>query len=218
MCAKVRVVVPTELRLASVRRRLLASLIDAVILGIPVLALIVAGVWLYARHTGRQDPGHTGPTLPSLRRRWQLSIWAVGAVLQVQGRNWRSPGYRVVGLRRVEARTGGPVSLRSGLINVLVATAWSRSTRVLLRRVETRQKQRLAAVDAEIKAAQDAHRDDPEAARRAITEIYKRHRLNPLRSCLPAIASTLVLQLPAFWSPRNQTVPERLTGTVVINE
>jgi hypothetical protein len=55
------------------------------------------------------------PQSPQLR----AALWGASAGLAVADRNRRGLGFRVAGLRRVEAQTGGNVSVRSALIGVL---------------------------------------------------------------------------------------------------
>lgn len=39
--------------------------------------------------------------------RWKVVIWVVSGVVRVRIRNWRTRGYRALGLRRVDVRTAG---------------------------------------------------------------------------------------------------------------
>jgi hypothetical protein len=132
--------------------------------------------------------------------------------------NWRGPGYRILGLRQVDARTGGPVSIRGAFVSAAVKKIWIRSTRVLARHLDREHDNRAATIDAELEQARHAHAGDSEAMRRAAAEVYRRHGLNPTRACLPALASATLLVLPALWSPLNQTLPERIAGTIVIRQ
>jgi hypothetical protein len=54
------------------------------------------------------------------------------------------------------------------------------------------------------------------AARRALKQLDKRHRVNPAGSCLPPLLGATVLKAPVLWSPPNRIVPERLAGIVVV--
>jgi hypothetical protein len=78
---------------------------------------------------------------PAIRRRIdeslrsrpvRIALSSVGAGLAVGGRNWRSPGFRAVGLRRVDAQTGGPICVRSALIGLLFDQARQAATRPLV--------------------------------------------------------------------------------------
>jgi hypothetical protein len=166
------------MRVASLRERLRAVLVDAaaVLLGIAVvLGLGVAGLAAYVRVRGRaaqedadhyedededdvdQEGDEDEEAVPSAfsrdgddlydrsvgnQRRVQellrspllrAGLSGVSAGLGVANRNWRGPGFRLVGLRRVDARTRGPISVRSGLIRVHFDQARQAATRPLFR-------------------------------------------------------------------------------------
>jgi hypothetical protein len=72
----------------------------------------------------------------------RASLLGVSAGLAVANRNWRSPGFRVVGLRRVDARTRGPIRVRSGLIRVHFDQARQAATRPLFRSRAHRERDR----------------------------------------------------------------------------
>ena len=61
-------------------------------------------------------------------------------------RNWRSPGFRLLRIRRVDVPTGGPISIRSALIvqacDWVWGAAYGRLTRGPLRRWEERFRER----------------------------------------------------------------------------
>jgi hypothetical protein len=101
------------LKVASLRRRAAAGAIDAIVLGIPVLGISIGGAALYSaylRRSGRElDPAR-------MRDALRLAGPIVSAAAAVPTRNSRSPGSRIMGLHRVDGRTGGPVSVRSALI------------------------------------------------------------------------------------------------------
>ena len=89
---------------------------------------------------------------------------------------------------------------------------------MLARHLDREHDNRAATIDAELEQARHAHAGDSEAMRRAAADVYTRHGLNPTRACLPALGSATLLVLPALWSPLNQTLPERIAGTIVIRQ
>jgi uncharacterized RDD family membrane protein YckC len=110
--------------IASLRRRALASLIDAAVFLPPATLAVGGGAWLYMTYLrGRSgdedrqfDFAEQAPFSRIAEPRWRLALWAVSAPIEIRLRNWRSPGARAMGLRRVDVRTGGPVSIRSAFI------------------------------------------------------------------------------------------------------
>jgi hypothetical protein len=111
------------LRVASLRRRLAAGLIDAVLVVAPTVAIIGGGYVLYERQVRRRGPEDVTPPTREQLRHWRWVALAGSLPLAVVGRNWRSPGCRVLKLRMIDARTGGPVTVRGALIRWGVATA-----------------------------------------------------------------------------------------------
>jgi RDD family len=76
----------------------------------------------------------------------------------------------------------------------------------------------LNAAQAEIKEVRRIHEGDEEAQRRAMTDVFRRHDVSPLRSCLPPLVPVALQYLLAVWSPLNQTLPERIAGIVVVED
>jgi uncharacterized RDD family membrane protein YckC len=217
---------PGGLEIGSLQRRALAALIDAALFVPPVMLAGGGGVWLYMawrrRRSGGDDDDFDFAERVPFRRlaepRWQLAMWVATAPLDIALRNWRSPGARAMGLRRVDARTGGPVSVRSALIHKAVEAA----SRVLNQRAHRpfyrRLTERRDAIQADMREARRAHADDPEARERAVAEVQRRHDIRPWGCCAMGLLGLLPRYLPALWSPRNQTLPERVAGTIVVVE
>lgn len=217
---------PGELEIASLRRRTLGRLIDACAFGIPTLLAGGAGAgvyFAYRRWRGGEDDaefafGEHGFT--PFRRWAQTPGWNVafrfGSVpIDVRMRNSRSAGDRVMGLRRVDARTGGPVSVRSAVIKTTVEAAAAELNRLAQRPFEERRR----VVVAEANEARRYHEGDREAQQRAMAEVLKRHRLRPWGgACSRGLLGVVPLQLPALWSRRNQSLPEWIAGIVVVRD
>ena len=56
------------------------------------------------------------------------------------------------------------------------------------------------------------------SAERAVAEVQRRHDIRPWGCCAVGLLGLLPRYLPALWSPRNQTLPERVAGTIVVVE
>lgn len=121
-------------------------------------------------------------------------------------------------MRRVDVRTGGPLSARNVLVQQLVVIASGRLRRRLMNPWVTRNKRHLEALRPELAQIRRENADDPEAQRRASKEFYKRHRVSPAASCAPPVLGATVIQAPVLWSPLHQTIPERLAGIVVVQD
>jgi hypothetical protein len=216
---------------ASLRLRLLAALVDAAIVigGMAGVGGVgIAGVVAYARVRGDKDEkdgdeqderSATQCTPREFRQSPELSAALSGASagLAVASRNWRGPGFWVVGLRRVDARTGGIVSVRSALIGVLFDQAWQAATTRLFGSRAQRQRDRVSALGPQVRAVERKYADDPGARRRAVREFYKANDVNPLAGWGWLLAGPVVSQLAlAVGSRRGRTVRDRITSTSVI--
>jgi hypothetical protein len=219
------------MRVASLRLRFLAALVDAAIVvgGVAGVGGIgIAGVIVYARVRGDKDeqdgdeqdePSAIQCMTREFRQSPELSAALSGASasLAVASRNWRGPGLRVVGLRRVEARTGGIVSVRSALIGVLFDQACQTATTALFRSRAQRQRDRVSALGPQLWAVERKYADDPGARRRAVMEFYKANDVNPLAGWGWLLAGPVVPQLAlAVGSRGGRTVRDRITSTSVI--
>jgi hypothetical protein len=210
--------VSSELNVASLPRRGAAGLIDAVVIGSPVLAVVGGATFLYIRWGERRgrDVDPMRPFRDSAR--WRAVVWVALEAARLPTRNWRSPGYKALGLRRVDVSTREPLSVGQVLVYDFVALASGQLRGRLMKPWLTRRKERLEALRPELKEAERAHAGDVPAQQRAMKEILDRNRVNPARSCAPVLAGAAVSRAPVLWSPLNQTVGERLAGIVVVQD
>jgi uncharacterized RDD family membrane protein YckC len=220
------------LRIAPLRLRLLAFLIDLTIFGSAAIAIVGLTIAVFIKAKAlRLRLAPVGTRLARIfrgprSRRARLSINAALVVPDVALRGWQSPGARLLGLRRVDARTGAPVGVRAALVRGVV---W-RARRMLMDRVfgpfEARERERNAAaresLQPELERIKRRHRHDPEARQAAMMALYREHSLNPfaayLRSTLPRTAAAIALDAPTILSPRRQTLTDRLAGIAVVVE
>jgi hypothetical protein len=224
------------MRVAPRRLRLCAGLVDAAVVIGGIAALVgpwIAWVAAYGRVRGDADeendewgghdrdgddepsdlhhPAGEFPSSPQLR----AALWGASTGLSVASRNWRGPGFRVVGLRRVDAQTGGIVSVRSALIGALFDQARQTATRPLFRSRVLRQRDRMTALGPQLRAVQRTYPGDPQARKRAMMEFYKANDASPLAGWQLAgpIGSQMIV---ALGSRRGRTVRDLITGTSVI--
>jgi len=153
----------------------------------------------------------------SLRTRAGLEVFGIATALL--SRNTRGPGWRLLGLRRVDARTGGPVGIRAALIGLAVRRARRELLKRALAPIQRRSTERQAAVAPLVKAAQREHRDDQQAMSEAMMATYREHGVNPLASGAAPLAMYLagavLIDAPALWLT-GRTLGDLLAGTVVV--
>jgi len=217
-----------------VGRRLFASLINlaAILAGLVVSAVGVAALAnvcvlgsLWRSRPARSARGRISERLAyadpggSRRRalestRGRLALYAVGLTTAVWCRSWRGPGYRLLGLRRVDALTGGPVGVRAAAVRYLAL----QSRRALLTRIfapiTRRGQARGREAAAERRRLIREHPGDPEALHSAMRE----HGITPLPSCLsalPQLLATLATEVATLSGPDKRALADRLARTLV---
>jgi hypothetical protein len=183
------------------------------LVGLPFFIGMVAAIVVALRRPWKKQQ----PDLQRMRRFWrQPWIQGLGLVRIVGFRNVRTPGQRLMGIRRADARSGGPVSPP----RAIAREWWSSMMRTLLTQLvdplERRGQARFQALQPQLTAIQQQHRDDEVTRDRAVMDFYKEHNINPLHSCLQALVAAIAPDLPAFWTRRHQTLPEQLAGIVVV--
>ena len=170
------------LSIAPLWRRLLASFLNGVVVlgGIGGIAGVVTAGWRLVRRlpavkrclrSARLPSRLTGWARPGIDLRppvrWIRAVWMATVVGAVVGRNWRGPGGRILQVRRVDARTGGSVTVRSALIAFAATAGWKRASARFYASRRGSADERLSALQPTLKELQQAHRDDPDALNRA---------------------------------------------------
>jgi hypothetical protein len=211
-------VVPREPGVASLPRCAAAGAINAA-------CMLVAGGALLGSAAGiAAASGHSGELHGWIDRSTQRKLWSHPALtgafesLELTGRNWRSPGTRAAGIRRVDARTGGPVSVRSASIALVLQRGKQRIYSALDQPANARAEARQRAANDEIDRMR-ASRPDEDSKQLMIdaAEVRQRHGASTCTWMLPRmLARTAVDLLPALWSGRRQSLYERLSGTVFV--
>jgi hypothetical protein len=218
--------------IASLRRRWVAFLIDGGVIVAPIVVTTGGGVYLYMRYERRRsgsDSVHVPDISPGTgrvsvfrrvgeSRKWALVFEAASLPIEIRLRNWRSPGMRALSLRRADARTGGPVTVRSALVRKGVEMAWRELNRRAQRPFDDRFREDRRLIMADLDEIRRRHADDREARERAMTEVFKRHHVTPWASCGRGLLGGVLLQLSALCSERNQTLPDRVAGIVVVRD
>jgi hypothetical protein len=217
-----------QLTIASLRRRAAAGLISTTA-AVTVLGLAYAcAQWVWRQIVSRLRPGAetTPPQASSSFEEWVTSPWGERSVAAASLIiTWRvpdpprGPGARLLRLQRVELATGNPVSRRVALVEELAGMAVRWIVNLLLRPIDRRASARRDTLALEIAELRAQHSDDRKALTRAMMDLYRRRNVNPLDSWGKRLLAHLIVgRLPAVLSPRNQDLPGRIAGTVVIVE
>jgi hypothetical protein len=126
---------------------------------------------------------------------------------------------RLLGLRRVDVRSHGPVNIQSAVVASVVDTITTQAGRALNQPSVERYRARQVAAAQEVTRIREADSGaDPEAIAEQTMDVYRRHNVGcgPLAWRTPTHFAAV--RLPALRSGRRQTLTERLAGTVVIRD
>jgi RDD family len=236
-----------KLRPAPLKARFAAALINKVS-ALGALALILAaGVFAYSRlrkrHVKRAGPLRAivddldaepaqAERWPNAQRiaetaqKWQvkLALELISIGLPLRRTERRSLGFRLLGLRLVDARSGGEPTRRQRLVREILRRLWGAVHRRLLPVKTPAVPAEKEQLQAEIAAAHRAHADDQQALQQALMRVYRENRISPIRaSWLPPLLWLLArvpliaaISVPMPWSPLRQSLLDWLTGTVVV--
>jgi hypothetical protein len=210
----------SKLRIAPMRHRFLAALIDG-ILAIVSVPLIFGGALLVGSLMDRKQALQRARPLMkktgSARGKLTLGLGSFALGVLLTGR--QSLGSRIVGIRLVDAGTGTPISRRQAVVHVGARAAWHVVTGRLTSRLRSRAQAQIHDLQPEVEALAREHAGDGAALERALKDFYRERRVRPFASCLPALiqaAVAVLIDVPLPWSRLHQKLPEMLTGTVVI--
>jgi uncharacterized RDD family membrane protein YckC len=216
-----------KLEVASLRRRFVASLLD-VLVGLLALVLTIgAGAGIVTVLRRRRVSFLRGLVSGSANVPIRLQSQPLKAILRVApftvpllAKERLSPGFRILGLRRVDARTGESVSRRQRLIRAATRQTWQILCRRLVPVPKTQASAGHEELRSEIELAKRRYINDQQALQREVMGIYNDKRVGSSHmSCLPVlwrISLMVAIELPVFWSPRKQSLVDRLAGTVIV--
>lgn len=210
-----------DLPVAPIRRRLLASLIDLALALVGGILAIGAVTGVIAMRGRKDAPGVNSLTRLTSSKRVSNALRVFAFVLNVLLTGRRGPGSRIVGIRLVDARTGGPVSLRQATLRAGSRQGWQFLVRRLTARLGKAEQFKHRDLESKIEALKREHGDNGDAFQRAMMEMYKENQVRPYVSCLPALAQLplgLTIEAPALWTPLHQGLPDKLAGTIIIRD
>jgi uncharacterized RDD family membrane protein YckC len=211
---------PGGVVLAPLWRRAVAQVIDLSVGAAFVGAVIAVGFAVL------KAPIRIPRWLREKAKGWKPISWRTQMLVAVplgasalQTRNRRSIGSRVMGLRHVQLQTGGPISVRSAVIQSLASRALREMRRVLVQPMVVKGGKRVRDLKPQVLDLQRQHAGDKAALEQAMVKLYREQGFNPLTpmawSILPIFASEII---PVLVTPRRQTIPDLAAGVVVVTD
>ena len=147
--------------------------------------------------------------------RGQQANWTLSVVWGVAMRNTRSPGMRIMHIRRVDAPTGGPVTLRSAVRRAAFQLAWSRGAKRVTQPGFDRWKAHAAEMGDELDEVRRNHPDDQQAK----AAFYSAQRRGPVVGCCRTLLALFAIQeLPVAFTSRRQNLFDWVAGTMVARD
>ena len=207
-----------QFELAPISRRFGADVIDGVVFLLAFGGIMVAVTKLFIRSAKRESAQNLLQQTNSRADQFRRASWIWSFCGPGLTRNWRSPGKRAMHIRRVDAPSGGPITLRSALVASCVATTWKLLGAAVFRPLDRQRDQSAQTLRAQMQLIQEQYDDDSREQQERMEAAARTHGvscLKPLVCRLPLIVGPL---LPALWSERNQTLTEFLAGTVTVIE
>jgi uncharacterized RDD family membrane protein YckC len=192
---------------ASLPRRAAAATLDA------MLAFLVLGGGGAAVALRRG----TSELSPAQRRVMEALKWVLPAVAVVM-RNRRTPGQRLAEIRRVDDRTGGPVSLGAAIARQLYDLVLQLSMRRATRRAIRRLQDNHAELQRRLEEIQAAHAGDTTRIQEETAAVSNQMAANCAGPLVTGLARASLTFLIALRSPRRQTIADRASGTVIVRE
>jgi hypothetical protein len=147
--------------------------------------------------------------------RGQHAHRALTLVWGVTMRNARSPGMRIARIRRVDARTGGRVTVRSALRGAAFQLAWSIGAKRVTQPRFDRMKAAAQESSDQLAEVRRSHPDDPQAE----AAFYSSQRRAPMVGCCGTLLALFAIQgLPVAFTSRRQNLFEWVAGTMTVRD
>jgi hypothetical protein len=208
-----------ERRVAPMRRRFAAVSID--------LVVVLFGLGVCVGASTRMDPTRSG----RVKRAGGLVLKVVGSkegmltsrlvsfVLTVLLAGRPGPGARMLHIRLLDARTGGPLSRRQALLRVSVREAW----RILAHRIlpspgdrplqATTEKPQIPGVTQSLSA------EPQQELQREMRIVHQTQTIQmPWGRILGRLVFANLVYIPILWTPLHQGLPDIVAGTAILIE
>ena len=209
------------MQVAPARTRTLAAVIDLAVTSGLGLSAVAGGYASGAVGSLLRGADASGPE--GGKSRWERSttleniLAGATRTIAVAHRDSRSRGFRLLGLQRVDARTGGPVALHSAVLEVFLEQLSQDVTKRVFDGSSRRRRERLTALAPRLAEIKREYAADPEARGAQLVSLYQENEINPFAGCAPSLIGSLVTRLALDLVPvRGRTVRDRVTGTAVV--
>jgi hypothetical protein len=148
------------------------------------------------------------------------------AIIGLATRNWRDPGSRLMRIRRVSTRDGGPVTTGQSVIMSLLDLATTHALRRAFKPLTIRGdavrregSDRLRDLAPQLEELDQTYRDRPELREVKKYEFYREHQISPFSPLLwRLLAITARAAVPYVFTKPGQHTFERIAEVIWIND
>jgi hypothetical protein len=139
----------------------------------------------------------------------------VGLALAIEKRNRPSYGQRVMGIRRVEAANGGPVTPTSAIVRYVSSALITALVPNESSSAREQRQERFGVLAPDLVALWHKPPGTPVAVRREALALLREHKANPFTPTIRTVGIQLVIHLlPIAMFPKRQSLPDIAAGIV----
>jgi hypothetical protein len=147
----------------------------------------------------------------------RIAVAAVTLPLALKNREDAGHKVRGVRVRRVDLRTGGPITLRSALIHYGASAAIDEVTDRVKGEIMSRRGAKIRALYPELDLLRPQYEGDPAGLQRAWKALLREHGLTVFDGVLLVHSVRIAFRLlPVLLTPLHQSLPDLLAGIVTI--
>jgi hypothetical protein len=209
--------------LAPLWRRYLASAIDIAI----AMVLVVSGTgffgllaWVVAERDDRVSEWleRSVPRLEKLNHRlerFRAGVFGIGLADAVRRRNRQSYGQHLMKIRRVDATDGGPVRVKSAIVDYVVAQLVQTAAKQPARLAKERSDENFETLRTELRQLGRKHGDDTARYLREAFSLARERSASPLNGMFLGPAAQIAAHIVSTATlPKRQSLSEFAAGIV----
>jgi len=162
------------------------------------------------------------PALKWLERaaehRWfWIAVHVTTLPLALKNREDQGRTVRGSRIRRVDLRTGGPITVRGALIHFVATIAVDETKQLAKSELKKRRGARIKALYPRLDQLRREHEGDQAGLEAAWAALLAQHRLSTVKAVLlQSIVGEAFRVVPILLTPRHQTLPDLLAGIVTV--
>jgi hypothetical protein len=156
---------------------------------------------------------------PARRRDIHPEAIGAGLVAAVRHRNRQSYAQKLMGIRRVDARTGGEIAARAAILHYLVSQLITVPATVVTNRALERRRKRFNAMALEVRQLNREHGDDVTGLLLDAFKLARKHKADPFTPISLDLGARIAVHLACVLAlPKRQSLPDLVSGIATIKD